>query len=92
MKPVSRLGYVSYLIKEQITEIPKTYKEAMDSSEHLEWLHAMQEELKALERNDTWEETELPPGKKQLSKYVLYNRYTKRRRHVRENHLIKRGL
>ncbi|CAL1672300.1 unnamed protein product [Lasius platythorax] len=60
--------------KKKITEIPKTYKEAMNSSEHLEWLHAMQEELKALERNDTWEETELSPGKKQLSAKWIYQK------------------
>lgn len=42
---------------------PKTYKEASKSTE---WVEAMKSELNALEVNNTWELTTLPPGKKSI--------------------------
>ena len=43
------------------TEIPDTVKEAL-KSDH--WRKAMEEEINALKRNDTWEKCILPNGKK----------------------------
>ena len=39
---------------------PRSFKEAVTKKE---WVKAMNEELEALEMNNTWEITELPPGK-----------------------------
>ncbi|KAL0449571.1 UNVERIFIED_CONTAM: Retrovirus-related Pol polyprotein from transposon TNT 1-94 [Sesamum latifolium] len=42
---------------------PRSYKEAASSKE---WTEAMNAEILALERNQTWEITKLPPGKKAI--------------------------
>ncbi|KAL0404518.1 UNVERIFIED_CONTAM: Retrovirus-related Pol polyprotein from transposon RE2 [Sesamum radiatum] len=42
---------------------PRSYKEGAASNE---WREAMNDELKALERNQTWEVTTLPPGKRAI--------------------------
>lgn len=39
---------------------PKSHKEAM---KHIEWQNAMKQEIEALEKNNTWFLTDLPPGK-----------------------------
>ena len=40
---------------------PETYDEAINSTEKKEWRKAMEEEMKALRENKTWELCELPP-------------------------------
>ncbi|KAL0445220.1 UNVERIFIED_CONTAM: Retrovirus-related Pol polyprotein from transposon RE1 [Sesamum latifolium] len=47
----------------------KSYNQAHG---HLEWEKAMTEELKALEANNTWEVTSLPPGKKGIGLRWVY--------------------
>ena len=42
---------------------PKTYKQAMSSSEKENWLKAMQEELKSLSDTNTWTLVERPKDK-----------------------------
>ncbi|XP_052732844.1 uncharacterized mitochondrial protein AtMg00820-like [Vigna angularis] len=42
------------------TKEPKSYSEAKGMTE---WVEAMQREIKALQDNDTWVITQLPPGK-----------------------------
>lgn len=66
-KPVIRPGYVSYLIKEKISEILNTYEEAILSSGRQKWMRAMRDEVASLERTNTWEEVERSPGEKILS-------------------------
>ena len=52
---------------------PRNYKEAMS---HVGWRDAMQTEITALERNETWDMAPLPPGKKSLgSKWVYKIKY-----------------
>lgn len=45
---------------------PKTYKEAMNSSEREKWLQAIDSEINSLKDNKTWELVELPKGRKAI--------------------------
>ncbi|CAF4808934.1 unnamed protein product [Pieris macdunnoughi] len=46
---------------------PRSYKEAMESADHVHWKAAMKEEMSSLEENGTWTLTELPPGRKTIA-------------------------
>ena len=46
--------------------IPSTFREAEISSEARMWKKAMNEEMQSLYKNDTWELTKLPKGKKAI--------------------------
>ena len=49
-----------------------TYKEAMSSPDAGLWKVAMKEELEALDRNNTWEVVDRPPGRRIVdSKWVF---------------------
>lgn len=51
---------------------PKTYREAISSKNAEEWQEAIQEELKSIEQNDTWELVDLPKQRKAIgSKFVF---------------------
>ena len=51
---------------------PKTFKDVMNSPQKNEWFQAMQEELKCIEDNNTWNLTDLPRDRKSVgSKWVL---------------------
>ena len=43
---------------------PCTYRDAVDSKESKQWLIAMNEEIKSLQKNQTWELVQLPKGKR----------------------------
>ncbi|XP_048604923.1 uncharacterized mitochondrial protein AtMg00810-like [Brassica napus] len=49
--------------------IPKTYEEAMEDDE---WRESVGDEMGAMERNDTWFESELPKGKKDVTSMLLF--------------------
>ena len=55
---------------------PSTYREAEISSESKMWKDIIAEEMSSLYKNDTWELTELPRGKKALdcSGYMQRNK------------------
>ena len=55
------MAYALSVIEEAI---PYTYRKAEISSEFKMWKDAMVEEMSSLYKNDTWELTELPKGKK----------------------------
>ena len=46
---------------------PETYEEAMSCDQKNEWYEAMQEELKSLHENYTFELVKLPKGKRTLT-------------------------
>ena len=46
-----------------IAEIPRTYKEAMNSQQSKEWENAIKEELLSLEKNKTWQLVDCPKNK-----------------------------
>lgn len=48
---------------------PQNFKEAV---KHKKWVEAMNEELEALESNDTWEITQLPKGKQAIGSKWIY--------------------
>jgi len=51
---------------------PSTYAEAIKSSNANEWMSAMKEELKSIEDNETYEMTDLPPGRKAIGSRWVY--------------------
>ncbi|KAG5894394.1 hypothetical protein JTB14_031858 [Gonioctena quinquepunctata] len=44
-------------------DVPKTYREAINSDKSKEWKNAISEEINALKKNETWNLTTLPAGK-----------------------------
>ncbi|CAI7934329.1 unnamed protein product [Closterium sp. NIES-54] len=51
---------------------PATLKEALESSDAVEWKNAVESELKSIEENGTWELVELPEGRKSItSKWIF---------------------
>jgi len=52
--------------------IPSTCREAEITSEFKMWKDAMVEEMSSLYKNDTWELTELPKGKKAIDFKWVY--------------------
>jgi hypothetical protein len=57
-------AYRAFVISLQSVVIPKDWKEA---NRDPKWREAMLEELRALEKNKTWDLVKLPPGKKAMS-------------------------
>ncbi|CAI7788955.1 unnamed protein product [Closterium sp. NIES-53] len=56
----------------EMPEEPATLKEALESSDAEEWKKAMESELKSIEENGTWEEVELPEGRKAITSKWLF--------------------
>ena len=63
---------VAYALPVVEEVIPSTYREAEISSEFKMWKDAMVEEMSSLYKNDTWELTESPKGKKAIGCKWLY--------------------
>ena len=56
---------------------PRNFKEAHESEERQLWLHAMEEELEALRKNNTWRLVELPKGQKVVGCKWIFKRKCK---------------
>lgn len=54
-------SHCAFLTVLSSSQEPKTFKKA---SSNLTWKKAIQEELQALDDNNTWDIVQLPPGKK----------------------------
>ncbi|KAE8655561.1 Detected protein of unknown function [Hibiscus syriacus] len=51
---------------------PSTYQEAINNSDASQWMMAMQEEIEALHKNNTWDLVPLPQGRKPIgNKWVF---------------------
>lgn len=62
---------VSTAMKAELVE-PKTFREAMSSTQKNEWKNAMMEEIESIENNGTWTPTDLPSNRKSVgSKWVF---------------------
>jgi transposase InsO family protein len=67
-----RLGHAELLAAAYVGRDPASYAEAMKSVDAKQWSDACQYEIDALHKNDTWELTNLPPGRKSIkSKWVF---------------------
>ncbi|KAH9779099.1 Integrase catalytic domain-containing protein [Citrus sinensis] len=55
---------VAYALPVIDVDIPNTFSETLRSSESDQWKLAMEEEMKSLHQNQTWELVKLPKGKK----------------------------
>lgn len=62
LRPPKR--YESNLVE---ADVPLTFDEAMNSLDSKKWKEAIDEELDALNQNDTWELVPLPPDKRSIS-------------------------
>ncbi|KAL4271204.1 hypothetical protein GQ457_13G028940 [Hibiscus cannabinus] len=64
-------GNVAYCLLTEDGE-PSTFQEAMNSSDASEWMAALQEEIEALHKNNTWDLVPLPQGRKPIgNKWVF---------------------
>jgi len=55
---------------------PNTFNEAMNSRNHNDWIKAMNEEISMIKKLDTWEEVQLPHGRKTIGcRWVFTTKY-----------------
>ena len=64
-RPARYTDTVAYALP-VIEGVPCTYKDAIQNTENLKWKKAMDEEMKSLHKNQTWELVQLPKGKKAI--------------------------
>ena len=64
-RPARYTDTVAYALP-VIEGVPCTYKDAVQGTENLKWKKAMDEEMKSLHKNQTWELVQLPKGKKAI--------------------------
>lgn len=73
IKPPQRLGYVDLIAfallsaSEVLDEEPRDYKEVARIRNKVEWLKAMNDEMKSLHVNNTWKPVEKPAGARLVS-------------------------
>ncbi|KAH9660217.1 hypothetical protein KPL70_024138 [Citrus sinensis] len=65
---------VAYALPVIDDDIPNTFGEALRSNESNQWKLAMEEEMKSLIQNQTWELVKLPKGKKAIGNKWVYTK------------------
>ncbi|KAM1696422.1 hypothetical protein ACFXTN_027951 [Malus domestica] len=71
-KPARFTDIVAYALPVFEDDIPSAYKEAVMSSECELWNKSMDEEMKSLHKNETWNLVQLPKGKKAIGCKWVY--------------------
>jgi len=89
LRPPKR--YESNLVE---ADVPLTFDEAMNSLDSKKWKEAIDEELDALNQNDTWELVPLPPDKRSISSKWVFKvkRYPDGRIQRHKARLVARGF
>ena len=67
------LDFLTYMLEGE----PRTYKEAVNSTEGIMWKEAINSEIESILHNHTWELMDLPPGCKPLSSKWVFKRKMK---------------
>ena len=59
---------VTYALSVEVVDdmVPATFREAESSPDSIRWREAMKEEMRSLQKNDTWALAQLPKGKKAI--------------------------
>ena len=74
-RPVDRYSppdFRSTFVLSDVSDEPRSVKEAVNSEECKLWKNAMVEEMEALDKNEAWDLVELPDGRKPIgSKWVF---------------------
>ncbi|KAH9650701.1 retrovirus-related pol polyprotein from transposon TNT 1-94-like protein [Citrus sinensis] len=65
---------VAYALPVIDDDIPNTFSEALRSSESDQWKLSMEEEMKSLYQNQTWELVKLPKGKRAIGNKWVYTK------------------
>ncbi|TLX69534.1 hypothetical protein E9993_22935, partial [Labilibacter sediminis] len=65
--------FYTYVVENE----PKTYQEAVNSSEGPQWKEAIKSEIESILQNHTWELVDLPPGSKPLGYRWIFKRKMK---------------
>ena len=73
VKPVERYGLITHAPQRVRVKIPNSYKEAMDSPEKEEWIHAIDAELQSMANLHTYELADLPAGRKAVGSRWVYD-------------------
>ena len=66
------IGYALPVYEEE--DVPTTLNKVEKSSEREEWWNAMREEMKSLDKNETWVLCELPKGRKAIGCKWVYSK------------------
>ncbi|PSS08126.1 Endonuclease [Actinidia chinensis var. chinensis] len=72
-RPARYTDTVAYALP-VIEGVPCTYKDAVQGTENPKWKRAMDEEMKSLHKNQTWELVQLPKGKKAIGCKWIYGK------------------
>ena len=83
--PVTHFIYVNYID----ANVPNTFEEALNSSEHKQWNIAMDKEINSLKKNNTWQIVERPKNKKVIDVKWVYKR---KNNNVYKARLVVRGF
>ncbi|KAH9783426.1 hypothetical protein KPL71_009306 [Citrus sinensis] len=79
-REIKKLGWltkdmvVAYALPVIDDDIPNTFGKALRSSEIDQWKLAMEEEMKSLHQNQTWELVKLPKGKRAIGNKWVYTK------------------
>ncbi|KAH9714714.1 Integrase catalytic domain-containing protein [Citrus sinensis] len=79
-REIKKLGWltkdmvIAYTLPVIDDDIPNTFGEALRSNESDQWKLAMEEEMKSLHQNQTWELVKLPKGKRAIGNKWVYTK------------------